>query len=91
LKDRNGEPERGSEWEQIKILFKNSAYEPDFTRAPPQAFLDKTQPTATAHTQRKLTQNGCWQPKPVRPVSKTGQTASVGLSLTQAEETGQTG
>jgi hypothetical protein len=34
-----------SEWEQIKILFKNSAYEPDFTRAPPQASLAKfTQP-----------------------------------------------
>jgi hypothetical protein len=40
LKDRNGELERGgSEWEPIKILFKNSAYEPDFTRAPPQASL----------------------------------------------------
>jgi hypothetical protein len=37
LKDRNGEPEwgGGSEWEPIKILFKNSFYEPDFTRAPP--------------------------------------------------------
>jgi hypothetical protein len=46
VKDRNGEPERGeSEWEPIKILFKNSAYEPDFTRAPPQASLVKfTQP-----------------------------------------------
>jgi hypothetical protein len=45
LKDRYGEPERGSEWETIKILFKNSAYEPDFTRAPPQASLAKsTQP-----------------------------------------------
>jgi hypothetical protein len=31
----------GSEWEPIKILFKNSAYEPDFTRAPPQASLAK--------------------------------------------------
>jgi hypothetical protein len=42
LKDRNGEPERGgSELEPIKILFKNSAYEPDFTRAPPQASLAK--------------------------------------------------
>jgi hypothetical protein len=30
-------------------------------------------------------------PKPVRPVSETGQTASVGLSLKQAGETGQTG
>jgi hypothetical protein len=29
--------EGGSEWEPIKILFRNSAYEPDFTRAPPQA------------------------------------------------------
>jgi hypothetical protein len=38
-KDRNGEPEGGSEWEQIKILFKNLAYEPDFSRAPPQASL----------------------------------------------------
>jgi hypothetical protein len=35
----------GCEWEPIKILFKNSAYEPDFTRAPPQASLAKsTQP-----------------------------------------------
>jgi hypothetical protein len=42
LKDRNSEPERGgSEWEPIKILFKNSAYEPKFTRAPPQASLAK--------------------------------------------------
>jgi hypothetical protein len=41
LKDRNGEPERGggSEWEPIKILFKNLTYEPDSTRAPPQASL----------------------------------------------------
>jgi hypothetical protein len=46
LKDRNGEPERGgSEWESIKILLKNSAYEPDLTRAPLQASLAKsTQP-----------------------------------------------
>jgi hypothetical protein len=51
----------------------------------------KTQPTATAHTQGKHTRHGCWQPKPVMPVSETGQTASVGLSLTQAGETGQTG
>jgi hypothetical protein len=51
----------------------------------------KTQPTATQHTQRQHTRHGCWQPKPVRPVSETGQTASVGLSLTQAGETGQTG
>jgi hypothetical protein len=51
----------------------------------------KTQPTATQHTQRKHTRHGCWQPKPVRLVSETGQTASVGLSLTQAGETGQTG
>jgi hypothetical protein len=37
--------EGGSEWEPIKILFKNSAYEPDFTRAPLQASLAKsTQP-----------------------------------------------
>jgi hypothetical protein len=33
--------EGGSEWEPIKILFKNSAYEPKFTRAPPQASLAK--------------------------------------------------
>jgi hypothetical protein len=45
LKDRSGEPEGGSEWEPIKILFKNSAYEPNFTHAPPQASLAKsTQP-----------------------------------------------
>jgi hypothetical protein len=31
----------GSEWEPIKILFKNSAYEPNFTRAPLQASLAK--------------------------------------------------
>jgi hypothetical protein len=41
LKDRSGEPERGSEWEPIKILFKNSDYEPDFARAPPQDSLAK--------------------------------------------------
>jgi hypothetical protein len=41
LKDQNGEPERGSEWEPIKNLFKISAYEPDFTRAPPQTSLAK--------------------------------------------------
>jgi hypothetical protein len=51
----------------------------------------KTQPTASTHTQRNHTRHGCWQPKPVRPVSKTGQTASFGLSLTQTGETGQTG
>jgi hypothetical protein len=35
----------GSEWDPIKILFKNSTYEPDFTRTPPQASLAKsTQP-----------------------------------------------
>jgi hypothetical protein len=51
----------------------------------------KTQPIATAHTQRKHTRHGCWQPKLVRPVSETGQTASVEFSLTQAGETGQTG
>jgi hypothetical protein len=51
----------------------------------------KTQPTATRHTQRKHTQHGCWQPKPVRLVSETDQIASVGLSLTQVGETGQTG
>jgi hypothetical protein len=33
--------EGGSEWEPIKILFKNSAYEPKFTCAPPQASLAK--------------------------------------------------
>jgi hypothetical protein len=49
------------------------------------------QPKTIAHTQRKHTRHGCWQPKPVRPVSETDQTASVGLSLTQAGETGQTG
>jgi hypothetical protein len=32
----------GSEWEPIKILFKNSAYEPNFTRTPPQASLAKS-------------------------------------------------
>jgi hypothetical protein len=51
----------------------------------------KTQPTTTAHTQRKHTRHDCWQPKPVRLVSETGQTASIGLSLMQAGETGQTG
>jgi hypothetical protein len=33
--------EGGSEWEPIKIIFKSSAYEPEFTRAPPQASLAK--------------------------------------------------
>jgi hypothetical protein len=43
MKDRNGEPGGGGrEWEPIKILFKNSAYEPDFTCAPPQASLAKS-------------------------------------------------
>jgi hypothetical protein len=37
--------EGGSEWEPIKILFKNPAYEPNFTRVPLQASLAKsTQP-----------------------------------------------
>jgi hypothetical protein len=31
----------GDEWEPIKIIFKNSAYEPDFTCAPPQPSLAK--------------------------------------------------
>jgi hypothetical protein len=52
---------------------------------------NKTQTTASTHTQLKQTQQGCWQHKPVRPVPETGRTASVGLSLTQAGETGQTG
>jgi hypothetical protein len=42
------------------------------------------------HKQRKDTRHGCWQPKPVTPVSEIGQTASVGLSLMQAGETSQT-
>jgi hypothetical protein len=43
VKDRNREPEgEGSEWEPIKILFKNSTYEPDFTRAPLQASLARS-------------------------------------------------
>jgi hypothetical protein len=41
--------------------------------------------------QRKHTRHGCWQPKSVRLVSETGQTASVGLSLTQEGQTGQAG
>jgi hypothetical protein len=45
VKDRSGEPERGEWMGADKILFKNSTYEPDFTRAPPQASLAKpTQP-----------------------------------------------
>jgi hypothetical protein len=51
----------------------------------------KTQPTTTRHTQRKHTQHGCWHLKPVRLVSETIQTTSVGHSLTKARETGQTG
>ena len=51
----------------------------------------KIQPTATRNTQRKTTRNCCWQPKPVRPVSETGQTDLLGLSLSQAGETGQAG
>jgi hypothetical protein len=41
-KRRTREGGGGSEWEPIKILFKNSAYEPKFTRAPPQASLAKS-------------------------------------------------
>jgi hypothetical protein len=45
LKDKSGKPEGWSEWEPIKILFMNSAYEPDFIHAPPQAcFAKPTQP-----------------------------------------------
>jgi hypothetical protein len=45
VKDQSSKPQGGSEWESIKILFKNSAYEPDFTRAPSHASLSKsTQP-----------------------------------------------
>jgi hypothetical protein len=51
----------------------------------------KTHPIATRHTQRKHTRPSYWHLKPVRPVSEIGQTASVGLSLPQAGETGQTG
>jgi hypothetical protein len=32
----------GSEWEPMKILLKNSAYEPNFTQTPPQASLAKS-------------------------------------------------
>jgi hypothetical protein len=42
------------------------------------------------HTQQKHTRHSCWNLKPVRPVSETSQTTSVGLSLTQTGETGQT-
>jgi hypothetical protein len=51
----------------------------------------KTQPATTQHMQWKLTRHSCWNLKPVRPVFETGQTASVGLSLTQTRETSQTG
>jgi hypothetical protein len=51
----------------------------------------KIQPTTTRNTQRKATRNICWQPKPVSPVSETGQTDLLGLSLSQAGETGQAG
>jgi hypothetical protein len=51
----------------------------------------KTQPATTQQTQRKHTRHNCWNLKPVTPVSETGQTASVGLSLTQTGEIGQTG
>jgi hypothetical protein len=50
----------------------------------------KTQPTTTRHTQRKHTRHDCWHLKPVRPISETGQTASVELTLTLVGETGQT-
>jgi hypothetical protein len=46
----------------------------------------KTQPTATRHTQQKLTRHSCWYLKPIRPVSETGQAASVGLSLSICKE-----
>jgi hypothetical protein len=41
--------------------------------------------------QRKTTRVPTAGEKPVRPVSETGQTASVGLSLSIGKETGQTG
>jgi hypothetical protein len=48
----------GSECELIKILFKNSAYEPDFTRTPPQASLAKsTQPLECFWTYEQDTTN----------------------------------
>jgi hypothetical protein len=50
----------------------------------------KTHPTTTRHTQWKHTRPSCWHLKPVRPVFETGQTASFGLSLSQAGETGPT-
>jgi hypothetical protein len=52
---------------------------------------------ARPHQQPQHTHSGnthdtaAGSPKPVRAVSETGQTASVGLSLTQAGETSQTG
>jgi hypothetical protein len=41
MQDRIGEPEwgRGSEWEPIKFLLKNSAYELKVTRKPPALLL----------------------------------------------------
>jgi hypothetical protein len=51
----------------------------------------KMQPTTTQNTQRKTTRNSCWQPKPVRTVSETGQTDLLRLSLSQAGQTGQAG
>jgi hypothetical protein len=43
------------------------------------------------NTQWKTTRAPTATEKPVRPVSETGQTASVGLSLSTGKETGQTG
>jgi hypothetical protein len=51
----------------------------------------KIQPVTTQHTQRKHTRHRCWNLKLVRPVSEIGQTAFVGLSLTQSGETDRTG
>jgi hypothetical protein len=42
VKDRNSEPERGSEWELITILLRNLAYEPKIIRTPPQTSLAKS-------------------------------------------------
>jgi hypothetical protein len=105
LKDRNVEPERGGVNGRRQKLYSRIRHMNPISLEHLRKLLlpssrnhwsateprSKTQPTATTHTQRKHTRHGCWQPKPVRPVSEISHTASVGLSLTQAGETGQTG
>jgi hypothetical protein len=104
LKDRNGEPERGGEWEPIKILLKNSAMNAKLLEHLRKLLLPnprshwsatgprrKVQPTAAQNTQRKTTRNCCWQPKPVRPASWDLAIHMQGKPVRPIWQTGQAG